>query len=310
MTLYIMKRLALMLPMLLIISFLTFVLTHLSKEDPAVIILHAKEVPTITDQLLVETRVKYGLDQPFLMQYWHWLTDALQFNFGHSYVTDESVGDRILPAFWNTLKLTLVSSIFIIILSVILGVFTAIYRGTFFDRSIRIIAFILTAIPSYLMASIFIIFISVKLNILPTSGLTSAMSYVLPVTVIVIGYVGIYFRNVRSSMIHQLNQDYVLYARASGIKQKHIIMHVLRNAMQVAISIFCMSIPIILGGTVVIENIFAWPGLGQLSVKAILERDFPFIQAYVLIISVLFVLFNTLADVINAYLNPKLREGS
>ena len=109
-------------------------------------------------------------------------------------------------------------------------------------------------------------------------------SYILPVIVITIAYAGIYFRNVRRSMVEQLNEDYVLYLRASGVKSITLMLHVLRNALQVAVSIFCMSIPMIMGGLVVIEYIFAWPGLGQLSLKAILEHDFPVIQAYVLII--------------------------
>ena len=142
-----------------------------------------------------------------------------------------------------------------------------------------------------------IIYISVKLNVLPTSGLTGPESYILPVLVVTITYAGIYFRNVRRA-IEQLNEDYVLYLRASGVHTLTLLSHVLRNALQVAVSIFCMSVPMIMGGLVVIENVF-WPGLGQLSIKAIVEHDFPVIQAYVLIVAVLFIIF--LADIINAY---------
>ncbi|SUL70051.1 Oligopeptide transporter putative membrane permease domain protein [Staphylococcus aureus] len=198
----------------------------------------------------------------------------------------------------------------VMITSIILGVVSALKRGKFTDRAIRSVAFFLTALPSYWIASILIIYVSVKLNILPTSGLTGPESYILPVIVITIAYAGIYFRNVRRSMVEQLNEDYVLYLRASGVKSITLMLHVLRNALQVAVSIFCMSIPMIMGGLVVIEYIFAWPGLGQLSLKAILEHDFPVIQAYVLIVAVLFIVFNTLADIINALLNPRLREGA
>ncbi|HBK5940113.1 TPA: ABC transporter permease, partial [Staphylococcus pseudintermedius] len=215
---------------------------------------------------------------------------------------------RLWPAFFNTLKLTLISSVAIIVLSLLFGILTALLRGTWFDRMTRTTAFVLTAIPSYWLAAILIIFLSVKLNALPTSGLTGPESYILPVAVITLGYTGIYFRNVRSAVIQQLDQDYVLYMRAMGVPMSQLLVYVARNAMQVVVSIFCMSIPIILGGSVVIENVFAWPGMGQLSVKAVLEQDFPMIQAYVLIVSVLFILFNTLADVINMWLNPKLRE--
>ncbi|MDK3813771.1 ABC transporter permease [Staphylococcus pseudintermedius] len=303
-----MKRLLLMIPLLIVISFLTFALTHLSSEDPAVVILHAQEVPDITQSLIEQTRAKYYLDAPFLVQYWEWLQSAVQLQFGHSFVTGEDVGLRLWPAFFNTLKLTLISSVAIIVLSLLFGILTALLRGTWFDRMTRTTAFVLTAIPSYWLAAILIIFLSVKLNALPTSGLTGPESYILPVAVITIGYTGIYFRNVRSAVIQQLDQDYVLYMRAMGVPMSQLLVYVARNAMQVVVSIFCMSIPIILGGSVVIENVFAWPGMGQLSVKAVLEQDFPMIQAYVLIVSVLFILFNTLADVINMWLNPKLRE--
>lgn len=303
-----MKRLLLMIPLLIVISFLTFALTHLSSEDPAVVILHAQEVPDITQSLIEQTRAKYYLDAPFLVQYWEWLQSAVQLQFGHSFVTGEDVGLRLWPAFFNTLKLTLISSVAIIVLALLFGILTALLRGTWFDRMTRTTAFVLTAIPSYWLAAILIIFLSVKLNALPTSGLTGPESYILPVAVITLGYTGIYFRNVRSAVIQQLDQDYVLYMRAMGVPMSQLLVYVARNAMQVVVSIFCMSIPIILGGSVVIENVFAWPGMGQLSVKAVLEQDFPMIQAYVLIVSVLFILFNTLADVINMWLNPKLRE--
>ncbi|CAD7360756.1 MULTISPECIES: nickel/cobalt ABC transporter permease [Staphylococcus] len=302
------KRLLLTVPLLIVISFLTFALTHLSNEDPAVVILHAQEVPNISQSLIEQTREKYGLNDPFIVQYWEWFKSAVQLKFGHSFVTGEDVSLRLWPAFFNTLKLTLVSSVVIILLSMLLGILTALFRGTWFDRVTRSTAFVLTAIPSYWLAAILIIFVSVKLNILPTSGLTGPESYILPVLVITLGYTGIYFRNVRSAVIQQLDQDYVLYMRAMGVPTSKLLLYVARNAMQVVVSIFCMSIPLILGGSVVIENVFAWPGMGQLSVKAVLEQDFPIIQAYVLVVSVLFILFNTLADVINMWLNPRLRE--
>ena len=123
-----------------------------------------------------------------------------------------------------------------------------------------------------------------------------------------IGYAGIYFRMVRSAVLGNMNEDYVRYSRACGLPEKTIMLHVVRNSLQVTTSVFCMAIPIILGGTVVVENIFAWPGLGTLSVKAIVSRDFPVIQAYVLVLAVAFILFNAVSDVIQAVLNPKLRE--
>jgi len=305
---YIIKRLLISTPLLLIISFLTFVLINLSPLDPAEVVLQAQGVPKITDELITQTKEELGLDKPFIIRYFDWAIACLQLDFGNSYVTGKPVWSLIGPAFLNTLKLTLVSSVVIIILSILLGVVCALKERNIIDKSVRGFSFFLTAMPSYWLASLMIWYFSVKLDLLPTSGMDSYKSYILPVIVIAISYAGIYFRVVRSSMLGNLNEDYVLYGRACGITEKKIAIHILRNSLQVAISIFCMAIPIILGSTVVIENVFAWPGVGSLSVRAILSRDFPIIQAYVLILAVAFVLFNTISDIINAMMNPKLRK--
>lgn len=305
---YIIKRVLISVPLLFIISFLTFILINLSPLDPAEVVLQAQGVPQTTGELLEQTREELGMDKPFIFRYFDWLIASLQLDFGDSYINGKPVWSLMGPAFINTLKLTVVSSVFIILMSILLGVICALKEGKMIDKSIRGLSFFLTAMPSYLLASIMIWYVSVKLDLLPTNGMDSYKSYILPVIVITISYAGIYFRNVRTSMLNNLNEDYVLYGRASGLSEKKITIHILRNSLQVTISIFGMAIPIILGSTVVVENVFAWPGLGTLSVNAILSRDFPIIQAYVLILAASFVFFNTLSDIINVALNPKLRN--
>lgn len=305
---YIVKRILLAIPLLFVISLITFVLINLSPLDPAVVVLQAQEVPQITDELIAQTNEALGFDRPFIIQYVNWLMACMQLDFGSSYVSGEPVLSLIGPAFLNTLKLTLVSSVFIIGFSILLGVICAMREGKAVDKSVRGFSFVLTAMPSYWLAAIMISTFSVKLDLLPTSGMDSLKSYILPVIVITVSYTGIYFRTVRSSMLSNMNEDYVLYGRASGLTERKMTLHILRNSLQVAVSIFCMAIPIVLGSTVVIENVFAWPGLGRLSVRSILNRDFPMIQAYVLILAVTFVLFNTISDVINAAMNPRLRK--
>lgn len=304
---YIARRLFLMLPLLIVVSFVSFLLIRLSPMDPAEVVLLAQETPQITEELLAQTREELGMNEPFLLQYASWLMSCLRLDFGESYVSDQPVWSLVGPAFINTLSLTLISSAVIIVLSTLLGVVGALREGTLTDRSTRGINFFLTAIPSYGLASVLIWLFAVKLDLLPTSGMESPAGFVLPVTVIAVHYVGIYFRTVRSSVLSNKNEEYVLYARASGLSERTITMRILRNSLQVAVSIFGMSIPIILGSTVVIENVFAWPGLGRLSVKAILSRDFPVIQAYVLIVAAAFVVINTVSDIVNAAINPKLR---
>ncbi|MCZ8521264.1 MULTISPECIES: nickel/cobalt ABC transporter permease [Paenibacillus] len=305
---YIAKRGLLSIPLMIIISFLTFILIHMSPMDPAEVVLEAQGVPQITAELIAQTKAELGLDRPFLIRYVQWLMDCLQLNFGNSYVTGEPVWFMLGPALLNTLKLTLASVIAIIALSMTLGVVCALKEGRLLDQSVRGVSFFLTSMPSYLLAALMIWYFSVKLDLLPTSGMDSYQSYVLPVIIIAINYAGTYFRIIRSSMISNLHQDYVLYGRACGLPETKITMHIIRNSLLVAISVFCMAVPIILGSTVVVENVFAWPGLGSLSVNAILSRDFPIIQAYVLVVAVAFVLFNTISDIVNAAMNPKLRR--
>lgn len=305
---YIVKRLLIAVPLLVVISFLTFILNQLSPMDPAEVVLHAQGVPVITEALIAETRAALGMDQPLLARYADWLASGLRLDFGSSYVNGQPVWSLLGPAFQNTLKLTLVAAALIILLSILLGIVCALKEGGWFDLAARGVSFLLAAMPAYWLGALMAWYFAVKLDLLPTSGMASASSYVLPVAVIAIGYVGIYFRIIRSSMLSNLNEDYVLYGRACGLPERRITWLVLRNSLQVAVSVFGLAIPVILGSTVVVENIFAWPGLGTLTVKAILSRDFPLIQAYVLVLAIAFVLFNTLADVINVALNPKLRK--
>lgn len=255
---YIIKRLFISILLLLVISFLTFILINLSPLDPVEVVLQAQGVPTITDELIAQTKDELGMDKPFIIRYFDWVIACLQLDFGVSYVTGKPVWSLIGPAFLNTLKLTLVSSVVIIVLSILLGVICAMKEGKIMDKSVRGFSFFLTAMPSYWMATLMIWYFSVKVDLLPTSGMESYKSYILPVIVIAISYAGIYFRVVRSSMLSNLNEDYVLYGRACGLTERKVTMHILRNSLQVAISLFCMAIPIILGSTVVIENVFAW----------------------------------------------------
>lgn len=308
MGLYMVKRILQAIPLLLAVSFITFAFIQLSPMDPAEVVLHAQGVPKITDELIAETKIALGMDQPFLVRYYNWLASCLQFDFGSSYITGKPVWSQLGPALFNTLKLTAVSVAAIIAVSIGFGVYCAWRAGKIIDRSVRGVFFFLTSMPSYWLGTLMIWYFSVKLDLLPTSGMESYQSYILPVVLITVSYAGVYFRIIRSSVLGNMNEDYVLYGRACGLPENKVKARIVRNSLQVAVSVFCMAVPIILGSTVVVENIFAWPGLGTLSVNAILGRDFPVIQAYVLVLAAAFVLFNTASDILNAALNPKLRE--
>ncbi|MDF2836575.1 MAG: nickel transporter permease NikB [Paenibacillus sp.] len=308
MALYALRRIGVVVPLLVVISFLTFILNGLSPMDPAEVVLHAQGVPSITAELIETTRAELGMDRPLLARYGDWLLASLQLDFGDSFITGKPVWSLLGPALLNTMKLTLVSSLFIVLFSIALGVICALREGKWVDLSVRGLSFLLTSMPAYLLAALMVWYFAVRLDLFPTSGMEDASSYALPVAVIVISYAGIYFRVIRSSMLSNLNEDYVLYGRACGLPERKLTLHVLRNSLQVAVSVFGLAIPTILGSTVVVENIFAWPGLGTLTVNSILGRDYPIIQAYVLVLAVAFVLFNTVSDVLNAAMNPRLRK--
>ena len=306
---YVIKRIFAAIPLFFIISFCSFVLINLSPTDPAEAALRANDVPVITQELVEQTREQLGLDKPLLIRYGNWLSDSLKLNFGQSYVKRKPVSSLILPAFLNTLKLVTITSVTVILLSTVFGVFCALREGGRVDKITRGILFAFTSMPSYWIGTLMIWFFAVRLNLLPTSGMGSAAHYILPVAVMSFGYIGFYFRLIRNSMVRNSGENYVLYEKASGLPDRLVNRHILRNSLQTAISGFCMAIPGMLAGTVVVENVFAWPGIGRLCISAIFNRDLPVVQAYIIIVAAFFILFNLIADLVNAAMNPKLRGG-
>ncbi|WP_048138262.1 nickel/cobalt ABC transporter permease [Methanosarcina horonobensis] len=305
---YVIKRIFAAVPLFFIISFCSFLLINLSPTDPAEAALRANDVPVVTQELVEQTREQLGLDRPFLIRYGNWLSDSLHLNFGQSYVKRRPVSSLILPAFLNTLKLVTVTSVTVIFLSTAFGVFCALREGSRADKVTRGVLFAFTAVPSYWVGILMIWFFAVRLNLLPTSGMGSAAHYILPVAVMSSGYIGFYFRLIRNSMVRNNGENYVLYEKASGLPDRLVNRHILRNSLQTAVSGFCMAVPGMLAGTVVVENVFAWPGIGRLCVSAIFDRDLPVVQAYIIVVAAFFILFNLIADLVNAAINPKLRE--
>ncbi|MGI5984547.1 MAG: ABC transporter permease [Clostridiales bacterium] len=306
---YIIKRLLFLIPMFFIVSFCAFVLINASAKEPAMIILEAQGVPTITQELINETNAKYGFDRPFMVRYLDWLENAVKFEFGNSFVTKKDVSKTILTAFVYTLQLAIATTVTTIVFSLILGVFCVIWEGRKFDKITRAFMFVISAMPSYWIGTLSVWLFSVKLTWLPTSGVGSLKNFILPTLVMSISYCGFYFRMIRNSMLENTNENYVYFCRSCGVGEKKIIKHILRNSLQTVISAFSMAIPGMVAGTVVIENVFAWPGLGRLCVSAIYSRDIPIIQAYVLLLALFYCTFNILADIINAAVNPKLRKA-
>ena len=304
---YIIKRLLFIPLLLLLISFVTFCLVNLAPSDPAEVILRVSNIQ-VTPQALVLTRQEFGLDQPFFTRYWIWLQGVLQLDFGSSFITREPVLQILLQALWPTLYLVACVVILTIAVSVPSGIFLAMHAHTPVDKAGRFFMFSFTGMPDYWVGLLLIWAVSVKLNWLPINGMSSPSSIILPAVTLSLAYIGLYVKLIRNSILQELSQYYVMYARARGLKESMVIAkHVMVNAMQSALVVFGMSIPRLIAGTVIIENVFAWPGMGRMCVTAITEHDYPVIQAYVLLISLLYLLFNFLTDMLQIRIDPRLR---
>lgn len=307
---YIIKRLLSAIPLILCISFLCFVFINLIPSDPAEVALRVRQVPIITDEAIAEVRAELGLDKPYLVRYANWLTDCMKGNFGISYVNPARTvaGElkRCLPA---TLQLAGVSFIMVLILSLPIGFLCAVYKDSWFDKIMRGFIFISTAMPAYWIGLLLIWVVSIKMDLLPTSGNGSWKHLILPAFTVSLSYISTFVRLIRNNMLENMKQDYVLYANVRGIPQKSILVkHILKNSMHTCIVALGMSIPQLISGTIVVENVFAWPGLGTLCISSIFNRDYPIIQTYVLLIGVLFVMFNLIFDILQVVADPRLRK--
>lgn len=306
---YIIRRLIFLPPLILGISFLSFALINLSPSDPAEVALRVNEM--IPTQEAVEAmRQELGLDRPFLTRYADWLESCLRLDFGTSYTTRKPVLDDFIPAIKPTIHLALVTLILIVIPSLILGVVCAVQEGRWPDYLGRVFVFFSTAIPNYWLGLLLLWLFAVKLNWLPLGGMSDRGAVILPAATLALAYIGTYLRLIRGSMLTNLKSNYAAYARVRGLKQSAVIWkHVLVNSLQSSITALGMSIPKLIAGTVVVENIFAWPGLGRLCVRAIFDRDMPMIQMYILMMGLLFVVFNFIVDLAQIRLDPRLRLG-
>ena len=307
---YVIKRLLATVPLLLVISFLCFRFINLIPSDPAEVALRMRQTPIITEEAIAEVRRELGLDQPFFVRYAVWLWNCLQGDFGVSYTNPARtvLGElsRCMPA---TLSLAGMSLVYVIALSLPIGFLSAVYKDSWFDRIMRGVVFATTAMPAYWVGLLLIWLVSIKMDLLPTSGSGSFAHLILPAFTVALTYISTYIRLIRNNMLENMREDYVLYANVRGLRQRAILVrHVLKNSLQSCVTAIGMSIPQLIAGTIVVENVFAWPGLGKLCITSIFNRDYPVIQAYVLLMGVLFVFFNLLFDIIQCAADPRLRQ--
>ena len=304
---YILKRLATVIPILIGISFLSFALISLSPSNPAEVALRVNEIVP-TEEAVRAMEEQLGTNKPYIERYVTWLTDSLQGDFGNSYVNNKPVATLIGQAIPNTIKLAFVALLITIVFSVLVGILCAVYEGSFGDKLARALVFVGTAMPSFWVGLLLIWIFSVKLNLFPTSGMERPSSIVLPAITLALAYISTYVRLIRNNMVQNKHENYVYYARIRGLKETTIIKHIFKNSLQSSLTALGMSIPKLIAGTVMVENIFAWPGVGRVCVDAIFNRDFPVIQAYILLMAVLFVICNLLVDIFSVAIDPRMRK--
>ena len=304
---FILKRLALMIPLLLGISVVSFTLITLSPSDPAEVALRVNDI-TPTAEAILEMREELGLDKPLLERYGKWLGAMVQGDFGNSYATKTPVMHEILHALPTTLMLASIAFVLVVFFGLFVGIWCALHEDSFADRMVRGFVFVATAMPSFWLGLLLMWFVSLHLNLLPTSGLEEASGIILPAITLSLTYIATYIRLMRNTMIQTGHELYVLYAKARGLRERVITKHRVMNALQPFVVALGMSIPKLVAGTVIVENIFALPGLGRVCVSAIFSRDYPMIQAYVLFMAVLFIFFNLMADVGMRFIDPRLRR--
>ncbi|MGE7766905.1 nickel ABC transporter permease [Peribacillus sp. NPDC096540] len=307
---FIFKRLTSLIPILFGLSLITFILLHLIPGDPAVAYLRASHIPP-TDETVAALRVELGLNKPLYVQYFEWLGKVLQLDLGMSYVSNNTVWEEIVIHFFPTVQLTFAALIFIVVISLPIGMISAIYKGKFIDQFSRIIAFVSVSMPTFWLGFLLIYFLSIKLDLFPVLGRGTLANLVLPSLTLAFAYIGTYMRLLRASMLGNLNEPFVVYARARGLRQRLIVIrHVLKKSLLPVITGLGMSLGNMLSGAVIVETVFAWPGMGQLFVTSILNQDYPMIQGCVLFMGVIFVVCNLLVDLTYSFLDPRIRwEG-
>lgn len=304
---YILRRILFAFPLIIAISFISFLLTNFIPSDPAEVALRINEVIP-TEEAIALVREELGLNRPFFIRYAYWLRDCFRLDLGVSYVNNNrTVVGEIVRCLPYTLKLATFSFILVILISIPTGLFSAIHQNSVYDRILRTIVFISTAMPNYWLSLLLIWFFSLKLKWFPTNGAVSFKHYILPAFALSMTYIATYIRLIRNKMLDNMREDFVFYARARGIPEHIIIFkHLLKNSIQSSLNALGMSIVKLISGTFVIENIFGIPGIGRLCITSIFNRDYPVIQAYILMMGILFVFCNLFIDIIQVHIDPRL----
>ncbi|WHY01543.1 nickel ABC transporter permease [Neobacillus sp. DY30] len=292
---------------MLFITFVSFLFVRLAPGDPVLTILNVDEL-SVSQEQVEELREEMGFNKPLLVQYGLWLFKFIQLDFGESYATGQPVMDMIIIGLPATIELTIGSLIVMLIVSVPLGSLAALYRNSWIDQVSRFLSILGAAVPSFWLGLIFIDLFGVRLNWLPTMGRDGFISLILPSLTLGLAISSVYVRLLRSSLLDSLSQEFIRAARTRGLSERRIFfVHAFRHSLPPVITVFGVSLGSLIGGVVVIEVLFAYPGIGKLVVDAIRQRDYPLIQGYILIMAIIVFIVNTCVDLSYRYLNPEMK---
>ena len=320
---YIIRRLLLVIPTLIGITVVTFVIINLAPGDPAQFQTQGIMDPKVSIRIYEQLRDYYGLDKPIHVRYFSWLGKLARLDFGTSMSTDQRpVLDKIKERLWPTMSLAVLSMLIGLSVSIPIGIYSAVKQNQLFDRASSGILYALYSIPSYVMAVPLILLIAIQWDLLPFQGMTSdnydqftvmgkaadlVKHYILITFCFTFGTLAYYSRFVRQNMLEVLRQDYVRTARAKGLAESNVIMrHAFRNSLIPIVTLFGMLLPSVIGGSVILEVMFNWPGLGRLFFESMMSRDYPTIMALSFITACLVLVGTLLADLSYPFIDPRV----
>jgi len=291
---------------LLGVSILTFVFIRFVPIEPAEVILRLARVAP-TEEAVQALREDLGTDKPFVLQYLLWGKGVLQLDFGTSFVSKLPVAHELFAKLPATIELALAAFVLILVFSIPLGIMSALSKYAIIDKIIRFFSILSVSIPTFWLGFLLLYLFSLKLGLFPTNGKGTLAHLVLPAFALALPTIGLFVQFIRSTIQEELQQQYVQYAQLRGLKNSVILIrHVLRNAAIPLTSLLGMTLGSLLGGAVIVEQVFSWPGLGRYLIESITNRDYPVVQCYVLIIAVIYVLTNLCTDVLHRLLDPHL----
>ena len=290
------------------ITLLSFGLLYIAPSDPVSIRL-TEDGTAANPEVVVRMRAEMGLDEPFLVQYGTWLMHFVQGDMGKSYITDIPVAKTFSSALPYTLRMAGIAMLLTLLVSLPLGISIAALRGSRFDYGIRLLTFVTNAMPNFVIAIVLMYIFSFKLGLIPVLATTKPIGMILPSATLAIVMSSRYIRQIRAAALDELDKDYIVGLRARGIPERQILFgNVLKNIMVIVITLTGISVGSLLGGTVIVETIFNWPGIGHLIMTAISNRDYPIVQATVVWMALAFFFVNLLADLSYRYFNPKIKD--